>query len=160
LRNYLPAYDSGGEHLRDEVESVANYLRLLLTDVADYQSTFEVQRRELLDAQRFASVGRLAANVAHEIRNPLTAMKMWLFSARSAIKEQTEAADTLDRISLEVRRLEAIVRQFLEFSRPPETRLAWTPTSELIASSVALVEPLLKEKSITLEQRIAIDLPD
>ncbi len=160
LRHYVPSREQATPELRDEVESVANYLRMLLTNVEDFQSTLKTQRQALTDAQKLASVGRLAASLAHEIRNPLTAMKMWLFTARDTVTEGTEVAQTLDCVSQEVRRLEAIVRQFLEFSRPSETRLTWAATDGLIANSAALVEPLLREKSITLSQHFATDLPE
>ncbi len=144
----------------DEVGIVANYLRLLLTDVAQFQDTLESQRRALFNAQKMASVGRIAASLAHEIRNPLTAMKMWLFSARGALADGSEVAGTLDSVTQEVRRLEAIVRHFLEFSRPPDTRLAWVPVTELVANSIALVEPLIREKGIVFREDISPDLSE
>jgi signal transduction histidine kinase len=128
-------------------------------DKKDTQSALQTQRQALTDAQKLASVGRLAASRAHEIRNPLTAMKMWLHSARDTTTAGAEVARTLDCVTQEVRRLEAIVRQFLEFSRPPETRLTWTPTADLVADCAALVEPLLREKSITLTSELSANLP-
>jgi len=158
LQKYAAAQPREQRFLGNELEIVAKYLRLLLTDAADFQSTLESQRRQLFDAQKMASVGRLAASLAHEIRNPLTAMKMWLFAARGAIADRSEVTATLDSVTQEVRRLEAIVRQFLEFSRPPDTRLAWVPVEELIASSTSLVEPLIREKGISLRQDVSPDL--
>lgn len=158
LRGYSPAHVHEQRFLRDDVENVAKYLRLLLTDVADFRSTLESQRRQLFDAQQMATVGRLAASLAHEIRNPLTAMKMWLFSARETIADGCEVAGTLDSVTQEVRRLEAIVRQFLEFSRPPNTCLAWVPARELIANSASLVEPLMREKGISLREELSPNL--
>src|SRR5687767_15910277 len=86
-------------------------------------------------------------------------MKMWLFSARAATADQAKIEFTLDTVAQEVRRLESIVRQFLEFSRPPETKLAWIPVSDLVTQSVSLVEPLLREKSISFRQELSSDLP-
>jgi signal transduction histidine kinase len=159
LRGYSPVRPQEQRVLGDEVELIAKYLRLLLMDAADYRSTLESQRRQLFDAQKMASVGRLAANLAHEIRNPLTAMKMWLFSVRGAISEGSEVARTLDSVTQEVRRLEAIVKQFLEFSRPPSAKLAWTSVAELISGSASLVEPLLREKGVHWRQELSPALP-
>ncbi|HEY2411462.1 MAG TPA: ATP-binding protein [Pirellulaceae bacterium] len=160
LQHYVLAGNKEQKRFGDEVESVAGYLRLLFTNVEDYESRLERQQRALFDAQKLATIGRLAASLAHEIRNPLTAMKMWLFTARDAVADGTEVATTLDNVTQEVRRLEAVVRQFLEFSRPRETRQAWTPTCQLLDDSAALVEPLLREKAITLEKEIGAELPN
>ena len=73
-----------------------------------------------LAAEKLASVGKLAAGVAHEIRNPLTAMKMWLFSIRETVGGNAELDRKLGIVSEEIARLESIVRDFLEFSRPTD----------------------------------------
>jgi signal transduction histidine kinase len=160
LQHYVPASSKGQNRLGDEVESVAGYLRLLFMNVEDYETRLQRQKKALFDAEKLATVGRLAASLAHEIRNPLTAMKMWLFTARDAVANGTEVANTLDNVTQEVGRLEAVVRQFLEFSRPRETRPSWTPTCQLLDDSSALVAPLLHEKAITLEKQIGAELPN
>ena len=65
---------------------MGSYLRNLMSDVNDTRSRLERSRDRLLAAEKLASVGRLAASVAHEIRNPLTAIKMWLFSIQDTAR--------------------------------------------------------------------------
>ncbi len=110
------AHDKGSEE--DELRIMGNHLRNLMSDVSDTRSRLERSRNQLLVAEKLASVGKLAASVAHEIRNPLTAMKMWLFSVREAVQGNADLARKLGIISEEISRLESIVRDFLEFSRP------------------------------------------
>ncbi len=103
----------------DELRSVGSHFRSLMSDVADTRSRLERSRHRLLTAEKLAAVGKLAAGVAHEIRNPLTAIKMWLFSIQEAIKGDAELDRKFAIVSEEIARLENIIRDFLEFSRPP-----------------------------------------
>ena len=102
----------------DELPAVGEYLRSLMCDVSDARSALEENRRRLMNAEKLATVGKLAAGVAHEIRNPLTAIKMWLFSIRKAVGHDPEMDRKFEIVSEEITRLERIVRNFLEFSRP------------------------------------------
>ena len=143
----------------DELRAVGVYLRNLMSDVMDTRTTLDRSRRELKDAEKLASVGKLAASVAHEIRNPLTAIKMWLFS----IQKDVGGSESLDRkfgiVSEEIGRLESIVRNFLEFSRPPELKLAVESVSTILDKTLELSEPRIAAEKIRLLREDAPNLP-
>jgi len=143
----------------DELRAVGVYLRNLMTDVADTRTILERSRNELKDAEKLASVGKLAASVAHEIRNPLTAIKMWLFSIQKQAAGDEELTRKLGVVSEEIRRLERIVRNFLEFSRPPELKLAVEPLPPILDTTLELVEPRIAAQKARLLRRDAPDLP-
>ena len=86
----------------DELRMMGNHLRSLMSDVSDTRSRLERSRNQLLVAEKLASVGKLAASVAHEIRNPLTAMKMWLFSIQEAVQGNADLGRKLGIISEEI----------------------------------------------------------
>ena len=73
----------------------------------------------MLRAQQLAAVGQLAASVAHEVRNPLTSIKMLVEAALRADKPRPFTPDNLRVIHGEVLRLEQTVQGFLDFARPP-----------------------------------------
>ena len=73
----------------------------------------ERSRSQLRDAEKLASVGKLAASVAHEIRNPLTAFKMWLFSIQKDVGGDAAMDRKFEIVSEEIARLETVVRGFL-----------------------------------------------
>lgn len=143
----------------DELRRVGIYLQNLMSDVADTRTTLNRSRSKLKAAEKLASVGKLAASVAHEIRNPLTAIKMWLFS----IQKEVGGSESLDRkfeiVSEEIKRLESVVRNFLEFSRPPELKLAVESVSRLLDATLELVEPRIAAENIRLSREDAPDLP-
>lgn len=143
----------------DELRAVGIYLRNLMSDVADTRTTLERSRSQLRDAEKLASVGKLAASVAHEIRNPLTAIKMWLFSIRKEVGGQEALDRKFEIVSEEIRRLENIVRNFLEFSRPPELKLSVESISALLDKTLQLTEPRIADRKTKLVRRDAPHLP-
>jgi len=99
-----------------------------------------LESRELIARQdRLASLGILAAGVAHEIRNPLTAIKARLFTQRKHLGAGTPAWDEAEVIGNEIDRLESIVKGFLQFARPAEPELSAVSVLPLLQSLESLV---------------------
>lgn len=158
-RHFSGAEPPAAGQPQDELRAVGDYLRALMSDMADTRSSLERSRSQLLQSEKLASVGKLAASVAHEIRNPLTAMKMWLFSIRKTVGHDPELDHSFDIVSEEMGRLESIVRNFLEFSRPPALKLRSQCVSEVLDKTLELACHQIEEKKIDLEYEAATGLP-
>jgi len=115
-------------------------------------STIKKLETQVRRTDRLASIGTLAAGMAHEIKNPLVTVKTFtqLLPERYQDEDFRDTFSTL--IAQEVKRIDSIVNQLLNFARPAKPDLAPTHLHEVLEHSLRLVEQQLKRKDITLNK--------
>ena len=110
-----------------------------------------IESQALLErTEKLASLGMLAAGVAHEIRNPLTAIKARLFTLQKRLTRETPSFVDADIIAQEINRLERIVKEVLQFARPADPQFVATPARQLLGEVAALMKPALEKSRVTL----------
>jgi two-component system sensor histidine kinase HydH len=119
---------------------------ILFKDLTEIRSL----RLEIERSRRLASVGRLAAGVAHEIRNPLSSIKGFATYFKQRYADVPEDQQTAGIMIQEVDRLNRVVTQLLEFARPVGITLKPTSTRELVADFVKFIQPQAADKKIAV----------
>jgi two-component system sensor histidine kinase HydH len=137
--------EAGASLLKDENGAFLGYV-VLFKDLTEVQAL----RREIARSQRLASVGRLAAGVAHEIRNPLSSIKGFATYFKERYPHAPQDQQTADIMIHEVERLNRVVGQLLEFARPVPVAYKRTSLSALVKDSIRLIEKQAQEKEIKL----------
>jgi len=116
-------------------------------------------RKALLQSEKLASTGQLAANIAHEVNNPLTIIKNYLHLATDNLNEGSQNNEILAIIGEEVERIARIINGLLSFYRPENTRLAPTDINRLIEKLLGFVNITLEKSNIIVEDELESDLP-
>lgn len=116
------------------------------------------QQHDLLRSEQLAAVGQLAASVAHEIRNPLTAIKMLVAVALRSRPAQTLTDQDLHVIYEEIAKLERTVETLLDYAKPPQIHRQEADFAQIVNQALKLVEPRARQQSVTIRVR-GIDAP-
>ncbi|HEX5219057.1 MAG TPA: ATP-binding protein [Verrucomicrobiae bacterium] len=118
------------------------------------------ESRAIIERQeKLASLGVFATGIAHEIRNPLTAIKLRVFSLKASLRPGTSDHEDLEVIENEIDRLERIVRDFLQFARPAEPQLQRISGAKLLRDAADLLASDLAKRSVTLKLDLETDEP-
>ena len=120
------------------------------------------QRAELLAAERLAAVGRISAQITHEIRNPLNSIGLnteLLAEELGALPEGAEARQLVGAIAREVDRLEGVAEEYLRFARLPRPSLAREDLNELLAGLLDFLAPEMEAAGVRVGRALAPGLP-
>ncbi len=123
---------------------------LLFRDLTELRTL----KMEIERSRRLAAVGKLAAGVAHEIRNPLSSIKGFATYFRERYKDVGEDREIADIMVHEVERLNRSITQLLEFAKPVAVVAKEVDIEALVVHSIKLVENDLKNKGITARRSV------
>ncbi len=136
----------------NEVAALEKSVMGLIKTAEQTHEKLRQSQNSLLQSEKLAMVGRLAAGTAHSIRNPLTSVKMRLFSLERTAQLSESQKDDLNVISTEINQINRILENFLEFARPP--RLAPRSMSPSVVVDSAL--HLLSQRLLSYQVSVTI----
>lgn len=109
---------------------------------------------QLVRSAKMATLGQLSASIAHEIRNPLTSIKMRLYSLGKELKSNPITKDDMNVIDEEISRMEKTVKNFLDFARPPELNLQKCDINQIIEGTIGLLLPKANSQNIQIKKTL------
>ena len=131
----------------------------LYTELSDFAQELKKSQAQLVQAEKLAAMGRLAASIAHEINNPLQAIHNCLHLTLKKPLNEEKKTRYLGMAQEEVERLITIVQRMLEFYRPSKEGMAPTDVHTIIENVLALSSKRLQHGKITVTKKLAPDLP-
>ncbi len=144
---------------RDEVGDLARSFNEMTGQLVRARERMADANRRLVQHEKLASIGRMAATIAHEIRNPLTSVKLNI----QKVAEEEGFAETVRAhlgLSLEgIDQIERFIKELLNFTRVQELSLERWPVDLIVDESLKVVRETLAQKGIAVERSCAPGLP-
>ena len=143
-----------------EIREAGQHMGALVT-LRDLDS-LESINTQLQVSERLSSLGRITAGVAHEVKNPLNSMRLWLENLKEALPPDADdsALQAVHVLDNEIDRLDAVVKRFLDFSRPMEVRLEPTQLANLLREVLEVAAPQLEKAKVHVAQLLPIGIPE
>ncbi len=136
----------------DEIGRLAASFNVMTERLAEAQ-------RQLLQSDKLASLGRLAAGVAHEINNPLTGVLTYSSFLLKNAQDKPELKEDLEVVVRETKRCREIVKGLLDFSRQSASTARPTSVNEIVRNACRIVEHQLSIQKIRIEMNLPEDAP-
>lgn len=143
----------------DLLTTLSNQLAIAIENATLHEEMLKAQKQLLL-ADKLSSLGRIAAGIAHEVKNPLTSIKGMSQTIEKAIIEKDEETikDFNEVVPKELDRINTLVENLLKFGRPPKLLISSVDINPLLESTLKLFENPLKKNKIKLNKNLN-DLP-
>ncbi|SDB36392.1 His Kinase A (phospho-acceptor) domain-containing protein [Desulfonatronum thiosulfatophilum] len=154
------------EALRREVDKKTDHLQRSEAELRQERDKVQQSMEQLLQAQtklllaeRFAAIGEAAAHLSHEIKNPLMLMGGFARQVQRTLPEDDARTQKLEIIAGEAKRLENLLLEVREFTRPPQPRKVETDITELITEVIRLFQEQAASQDIECRLDMAPGIP-
>ena len=150
----LPAYAVG--HVADRERRARAEVERLNVELTGTLNRLQDAQQELLVAERMATVGRLSLKVAHEVRNPISAIELNAEILRDIVRahpgqdDMEEAAGVVDSIRDQVKTLDALTEEYLTFARFPRPNFEEESVPDLVHELAEFIRPVATRQGLTV----------
>jgi signal transduction histidine kinase len=132
----------------DDLHDLHNQMQGVVEQIEQVIERLSQSERAVLRSEQLAAVGQVAAGVAHELRNPLTSVKMLVQTGLEGPSPSGLPPDDLRIIEHEVRRMESCIQTFLDFARPPSCERRRCDLVVVLHRALALVEGRARRQKV------------
>jgi len=140
----------------DELASLAREFNAMAQRLAARERELRAQGEALLRSERLAAIGRIAAQITHEIRNPLSSISL---NAEELGERAPDARELCDAIVREVDRLTGITEEYLRFARLPKPQLQRADVNETVRDLLDFVRPELEAGGVQVTASLSPGVP-
>ena len=159
----LPAYALG--HVSDRERRARAEVERLNDELTGTLSRLQAAQQELLVAERMATVGRLSLKVAHEVRNPISAIELNaeilqdIVRGRAGQADMDEAAGVVASIRDQVKTLDALTEEYLTFARFPRPHFEEESVADLVQELAEFIRPVATRQGLTVRTETDRQVP-
>lgn len=142
-----------------EIREIISEKDLLIDDLKRSTQELEQKRDELIRAEKLSFAGRMAASVAHEIRNPLNIIGMSIEQLHSELKKKDPRREYTKIITENIERVDELIKGFTDIARPPKLKLRMGNINDTINEVAKLMEPRFKDGKVKVIKELESALP-
>jgi len=142
--------------LAESFNTMTTYLRHQLERLEQQRQALIATRAQVIRSEKLASVGRLAAGVAHEVGNPLQSILGFTEMLRRGGLTEERQQDFFDRVQSEAQRIHRIIRELLDYARPVADAVEPVQLSAVVVQAAQLLKPQRRGREVTVE-RVALE---
>ena len=153
------SFNSMTEALRKSHAELQDWGRTLEEKVDEATHELDIAQAEAARGEKLASVGLLAAGIAHELNNPLTGVLTFSHLVRKQVPDDSREAEDLDLVIQETKRCAAIIRRLLDFAREKTPEKSYADLNKLIEETLLLIEQPAHVENIKIVTDFDRDLP-
>ena len=144
---------------KDEIGNLAQSFNVMSSELRQTKERVEEANQKLIQAEKLASIGRISATIAHEIRNPLTSVKLNIQKVL-----ENEQLDAIEREHLQITQegidqIEKFIKELLNFTRVSELALERFSIVQILDEAIKMMINSLLQKKVILEKKIEEALP-
>jgi len=143
---------------KDEFGMVAQSFNSMMKKLYLYTERIKKLREDMIKSVKLATTGQIATGLAHEIRNPLSSIKMMMQIVRDRYLKENNCKE-INTILIEINRINNILKNLLEFSKPSPMHFIKQDINEIVVSSIDIYKYNIKHQNISLCVSLDSDLP-
>lgn len=139
-----------------ELDELGTRIKELIDRTNKTRQDLERNQQLLQYSNKYAILGKVAPSIAHEIRNPLAAIKMLVYSMKEESEFPSEMKQDLDIIFSEIDRMEGFIRNFLKFAKPADHEFKPLNPLDILYEVIQLLKPKFRKNMIELVEKTAV----
>jgi two-component system NtrC family sensor kinase len=146
---------------KDEIAKLAETFNLMASSLKERDERLkEHTAQQIMKSERLATLGQLAAGVAHEINNPLGAILMYSNLSLEEIETGDPRRKNLEKVAAEAMRCKNIVRGLLDFARQSEPSVEEADVNEILRRTLSMLQNQAQFQNVSITTRLCTSLPE